>query len=268
MSHGASAQTRMPSVFVSHGSPMTAIQDAPARRFLLDFAQHLPRPQAILILTAHFESAIPAFTVDEAPQMIYDFGGFPEPLYQLHYGAPGDLELAQRAGALVQQAGMRCGLVRERGFDHGTWVPLMLMYPQADIPVVQAAVLPEQDAGVHIALGRALAPLRDEGVLIVGSGSLTHNLRALNLGGRVLDAPVQPWVAEFTDWIADKVGRGDEAAIAAYRDQAPYARENHPRDEHFLPLPFAMGAGLGAPGRRVHASHEYGVLAMDAYVFD
>lgn len=259
---------RMPSVYISHGSPMTAIQDAPARRFLQGFGKQLPRPKAILILTAHFESGIPAFTVDEKPPMIYDFGGFPEPLYSLNYPAPGAPDLAMRACELLQQAGVKCGLVRQRGFDHGTWVPLMLMYPRADIPVVQMSVLPDQDSATHEELGRKLMPLRDQGVLIIGSGSLTHNLRALNQLGRQLDTPVQPWVAEFTEWIAEKITTADSAAIAEYREEAPFARENHPSDEHFLPLPFAMGAGGGARGERVHASYEYGVLAMDTYVFN
>ncbi|MGE3246252.1 MAG: class III extradiol ring-cleavage dioxygenase [Beijerinckiaceae bacterium] len=262
---------RMPSVFVSHGSPMTAIQDAPARRFLQDFGRQLPRPEAILILTAHFESRIPALTVDEKPAMIYDFGGFPKPLYEIVWSAPGSPDLAMRAGRMLQAEGVQAGIVRDRGYDHGTWVPLMLMYPEADIPVVQLSVLPEENSAAHIDLGRKLSALRDEGVLIIGSGSLTHNLRALNQLGRDLEAPVQPWVADFTDWIADKVEAGDTDAIAAYRETAPHAVENHPWDEHFLPLPFAMGAGAGkdgsAKGKRVHASYEYGVLAMDAYVF-
>lgn len=257
----------MPSVFISHGSPMTAIQDAPARRFLLEFGRQLPRPRAILILTAHFESRIPALTADAEPEMIYDFGGFPQPLYEIVYPAPGDPELAMQAGRLLQASGMQVGLVRQRGFDHGTWVPLCLMYPQADIPVVQLSVQPEQNSAYHIDLGRRLGSLREEGVLILGSGSLTHNLRALNQTGRVLEAPVQPWVADFTEWVAGKVEAGDQAAIAAYRDIAPFAKENHPYDEHFLPLPFAMGAGNGAKGRRVHASYEYGILAMDCFVF-
>ncbi len=259
---------RMPSIFISHGSPMTAIQDAPARRFLLEFGRQLPRPRAILILSAHFESRIPALTIDEKPEMIYDFGGFPQPLYEIVYPAPGDPELAMQAGKLLQASGMQVGVVRQRGFDHGTWVPLCLMYPDADIPVVQLSVQPEQGSAWHIDLGRRLASLRDDGVLILGSGSLTHNLRALNQTGRVLEAPVQPWVAEFTDWIADKVTSGDVDAIAAYRETAPFAKENHPYDEHFLPLPFAMGAGGGSKGKRVHASYEYGILAMDTYVFD
>lgn len=258
---------RMPSLFLSHGSPMTAIQPSAARDFLMRAAGDLPRPDAILIATAHFESRTPLLSADEKPEMIYDFGGFPRPLYDIEYAAPGSPALAERAAQVLHGAGYDAFAVTSRGYDHGTWVPLTLMYPAADVPVVQLSIQPEQGSAYHLALGRALAPLRDEGVLIIGSGSLTHNLYELSRSGREPGAPVRDWVAAFTDWIADKVEAGSEEDIADYRVRAPYARENHPRDEHFLPLPFAMGAGLGAKGRRIHASYDYGLLAMDAYLF-
>ncbi|HEY8580648.1 MAG TPA: class III extradiol ring-cleavage dioxygenase [Beijerinckiaceae bacterium] len=259
---------RMPSLFVSHGSPMTAIQPSAARDFLLAAAADLPRPRAILIATAHFESRVPYVTADERPEMIYDFGGFPAPLYQIVYPAPGAPDVAVRAAGLLREAGFESHPVVGRGYDHGAWVPLSLMYPGADVPVAQLSIQPELGSAHHIALGRALAPLRDEGVLIVGSGSLTHNLYELSRSGRDPGAPVRAWVSDFTEWVAEKVEAGAEDDIAQYRERAPYARENHPRDEHFLPLPFAMGAGLGAPGRRIHASYDYGLLAMDAFRFD
>jgi 4,5-DOPA dioxygenase extradiol len=258
---------RMPSLFVSHGSPMTAIQPSAARDFFLSFAQELPRPKAILIATAHFESAMPLLSTDEKPEMIYDFGGFPKPLFEIVYPAPGSPAVAERAAEALHAAGHDAYGVSDRGFDHGTWVPLSLMYPDADIPVVQISVQPELGSAHHMEIGRALAPLRDEGVLLIGSGSLTHNLYELSRSGRQFDAPVRDWVVEFTDWIAQKVEAGDADDIAHYRQRAPFARENHPSDEHFLPLPFAMGAGGGAKGQRVHASYEYGLLAMDAYLF-
>lgn len=258
---------RMPSLFVSHGSPMTAIQPSPARAFFLRVAADLPRPQAILIATAHFESEAPLLSADAKPEMIYDFGGFPRPLFEIVYPAPGAPDLARRASERLRDAGHDARAVTDRGFDHGTWVPLHLMYPQADIPVVQISVQPEQGAAHHLALGEALAPLREEGVLIVGSGSLTHNLWELSRSGRDMNAPVRDWVRDFTEWVADKVEAGSAEDIADYRTRAPFARENHPRDEHFLPLPFAMGAGAGAKGKRIHASYDYGLLAMDAYLF-
>lgn len=258
---------RMPSLFVSHGSPMTAIQPSPARDFFLNVAKDLPRPKAILVATAHFESDAPLLTADASPEMIYDFGGFPKPLFEIVYPAPGAPEIAMRATELLRESGHKAQAVVNRGFDHGAWVPLYLMYPDADIPVVQLSVQPELGSAHHVALGEALAPLRDEGVLIMGSGSLTHNLWELSRSGREMNAPVRDWVRAFTEWIADKVEAGSVEDIADYRARAPFARENHPRDEHFLPLPFAMGAGAGAKGKRIHAGYDYGLLAMDAYLF-
>jgi len=265
----ASSKMKMPSLFISHGSPMTAITDTPAHRWLKSMAADLPRPKAILIATAHFEYEFPVFSADVKPQMIYDFGGFPKPLYDIVYAAPGDPDLAMRAAQTVHAAGYKTALAKDRGFDHGTWVPLKLMYPDADIPVVQLSIESNEDSAYHIALGRALAPLREEGVMIIGSGSLTHNLYELSRSGRNLETPPRDWVVEFTEWIADKVQAGDEEALAQYRSRAPHAERNHPRDEHFLPLPFAFGAGgPGTKGQRIHASYDYGYLAMDAFLFE
>ncbi|MBM3608577.1 MAG: dioxygenase [Alphaproteobacteria bacterium] len=259
----------MPSLFVSHGSPMTALEDTPAHRWFKSVGKELPRPKAILIATAHFEYEFPILSGDEKPQMIYDFGGFPKPLYEIVYPAPGEPELARRAARLLHDAGYKTALAKDRGFDHGTWVPLHLMYPGADIPVVQISIESNENSAYHIALGRALEPLRDEGVMIIGSGSLTHNLYELSRSGRKLDMPPLDWVVEFTQWIAEKIETGDEAALADYREKAPHAVRNHPRDEHFLPLPFAFGAGgPGTKGKRIHASYDYGYLAMDAFLFE
>ena len=246
---------------------MTAIQPSAARDFFLTVAKDLPRPKAILIATAHFESEAPLLTADASPEMIYDFGGFPKPLFEIVYPAPGEPDLALRATQLLRGAGYKADAVIHRGYDHGTWVPLSLMYPDADIPVVQVSVQPHLGSAHHVELGQTLAPLRDEGVMIIGSGSLTHNLWELSRSGREMDAPVRDWVRDFTEWVADKVESGSVEDIADYRTRAPYAKENHPRDEHFLPLSFAMGAADGAKGKRIHASYDYGLLAMDAFLF-
>lgn len=259
---------KMPSLFVSHGSPMTAIMDTPAHRWLKSVAAELPRPRAILVATAHFEEEVPVFTADEKPEMIYDFGGFPQPLYEMVYPAPGEPGLAFQAAKLLHDSGYKTGLVQNRGYDHGTWVPLKLMYPDADIPVVQLSIEHAEGSAYHIALGRALAPLREDGVLLMGSGSLTHNLWELSRSRGDVNAAARDWVVAFTEWVAEKVAEGDTESIANYRTLAPYAKENHPRDEHFLPLPFAMGAGDGAKGKRIHASYDYGLLAMDAFLFE
>ena len=257
-----------PALFISHGSPMIALEPSPARDFLLQLGQTLGRPKAILVMSAHFETREPCLTVDAKPAMIYDFGGFPRELYELRYDAPGEPDLAARAAGMLIDAGLKAYRVENRGFDHGTWVPLKLMYPDADIPVVQLSVEPVKDGAHHYQLGRILAPLRDEGVLIIGSGSLTHNLYAWSRGPKIKDAPTQDWVKAFADWVDARAEAGDAQALADWIT-APYAKENHPTPEHYLPLPFAAGAGgEGAKGKRIHSSVEYGVLAMDVYAFE
>jgi 4,5-DOPA dioxygenase extradiol len=256
-----------PTMFISHGSPMLVLENSAARDFLGSFGRELGRPEAILIASAHFEASRPLLTADAAPEMIYDFGGFPRALFEMQYPAPGSPALARRAASRLEAAGFAAAVIESRGFDHGTWVPLKLLYPQADIPVVQLSVEPLAGAAHHVALGRTLAALREEGVLIIGSGSATHNLSQLVRGAP--DQPAPPWVLEFSAWLADRIAAGAMDDIENYRSRAPFARENHPSEEHFLPLPFAMGAAGEKPkGRRVHSSHQYGVLMMDSYLFE
>ena len=161
------------------------------------------------------------------------------------YPAPGSPQLATIAVTLLEQSGFPAQEIAGRGFDHGVWVPLSLLYPEADIPVVQMAILANQGAGHHIALGRALAPLRQHGVLIIGSGSLTHNLYEVFHGGHAFDAPAQDWVQDFDDWVLTKAEAGAIDDIADYRTLAPHARENHPTEEHFLPLRLCFRRGRG-----------------------
>ena len=168
--------TRFPAVYVSHGSPMVILNNTVATEFLRGYGRELGKPKAILIATAHFETRAPALSADAHPAMIYDFGGFPKALFEMTYPAPGDPALAQRAAGLLEAAGIKAYPVEGRGYDHGTWAPLKLMYPDADIPVVQLSVQPHMGGAHHVAMGQALAPLRDEGVLVMGSGSMTHNL--------------------------------------------------------------------------------------------
>lgn len=260
--------TAFPSLFISHGSPMIVLENTPAHAFLAGFGEQLGRPRAILVASAHFETRAPMLTADAQPAMIYDFGGFPRPLFEVQYPAPGDPALAMRAAALLDEAGMPAQTILDRGFDHGTWTPLKLLYPDADIPVVQLSVQPHMSAAHHMALGRALAPLREEGVLLIGSGSLTHNLGEYMRLGRNMEAPAPHWVKQFGAWAHKAIEAGRAQEIANWLDCAPFARENHPSPEHFLPLPFAFGAaGEGAKAKRVHTSCEYGVLMMDAYRF-
>ena len=251
----------MPTIFVSHGAPTLILSDAPARAFLAGLGQQIPRPEGIVAVSAHWDTDVPAVSVVRRPDTIHDFYGFPEALYKLRYDAPGAPQLAEKVAKLTGAAHDH-----HRGLDHGAWVPAMLAWPEADIPIFQLSVQPNLSPAHHIALGRKLNPLRDEGVLVMGSGSAIHNLRALVRG----DGPSEPepWAQAFDDWLADTVEKGDEDALADYRARAPYAREAHPTDEHFLPLHVAFGAaGEGAKGRALHRSFTLGNLSMAAYAF-
>lgn len=261
----------LPTLFISHGSPDTAIADTGATRFMKALGAELPRPRAIVVASAHFEAEDAVFVSgDAAPETIHDFGGFDRRLYEMRYPAPGEPALAQSIAETLRAAGFRAGVATERGFDHGTWVPLSLIYPQADIPVVQVSVDPTKGADHHLKLGAALGRLREEDILVVGSGSFTHNLREafarLRVGDR--DAETPDWVSTFANWMTDRILEGDQPALLDYRTQAPFARENHPTDEHLMPLYVALGAaGPGAPARRLHESRDFGVLAMEAFAF-
>jgi 4,5-DOPA dioxygenase extradiol len=257
----------LPALFVSHGSPMLVLEDGRARRFLTGYAAALPRPRAILVASAHWETDAPRLTASARPETIHDFGGFPPALYRMRYDVPGDPDLAARAAGLLHDAGIAAELDPRRGLDHGCWVPLSLLYPAADIPVVQLSLQSHLDAAHHYRLGAALRPLRDDGVLIVGSGSFTHNLMILQRQASE-DAPPPAWSAAFEDWIAERVAAGDLPALLDWRARAPNAAAAHPTDEHFLPFFVALGAASpGGAATRVHHSHTYAALAMDAFAF-
>jgi 4,5-DOPA dioxygenase extradiol len=259
--------SRLPTLFISHGSPMLAVTDSPARRFLQELGKSLPRPKAILVASAHWESVgAPAVSLAEHPETIHDFGGFPAELFAIEYPAPGAPDVAERTAALLQEAGYAVKRSPDRGLDHGAWVPLRLMYPDADIPVFQLSMLRGATPAEHEKLGRTLAVLREEGILVIGSGSLTHNLYEFR--GQTIDAPVPAWVSEFGTWMHTMLQDSQRDALLDYRRQAPYAERSHPSEEHLLPLYVAMGAaGEQAKVERLHASVEYGVLAMDVYAF-
>ncbi len=258
----------LPSLFLSHGSPGLILEACPARAFLASLAGLLPRPKAILVVSAHWETPAPALTAAAAPETIHDFFGFPAPLYAIRYGAPGSPDLARRAAGLLEAAGLSAALDPRRGLDHGAWAPLHLAWPDADIPVVQLSLQSDLPADHHLALGEALRPLRDEGVLLVGSGTATHNLRAFRQHRLTLSTPPLPWAAAFADWLDKAVAADDREALLDW-DQAPEALTNHPTQEHFLPFFVALGAATpGRAGRSLHRSWTYGVLAMDSYAFD
>lgn len=225
-------------------------------------AQNLPRPRAILVVSAHWNTRTPAVSAARQPQTIHDFHGFPPPLYQLTYPAPGAPDLAAEVAALVANINVD----RQRGLDHGAWLPLRTMYPAADIPVIQLAVMPLATAEAHYRLGQLLQPLTETGVLILGSGGLTHNL-----GDIVADAPdgdALPYVGEFRDWFAKALQGHDLAALFDWRRQAPHAARAHPTAEHLLPLFVALGAaGEGTTVQTAFSDCQLGALALDAFVF-
>jgi 4,5-DOPA dioxygenase extradiol len=256
----------VPSLFLSHGAPTLPLTDTPARTFLAGLGQLLPRPKAILVVSAHWETDRPAVNAVQWNDTIHDFYGFPRPLYALRYKAPGSPALAEAIGETLRQSGFGCDIDRKRGLDHGAWVPLLLMYPQADIPVLQLSVQPHLGPEHHLRIGDALASLRDDGVMIIGSGSLTHNLSEFR--GHGPNDPAPDWVNAFADWFdaALRTDRRDD--LVHYRDTAPFARRNHPTEEHLMPLYAAIGAaGLNMQTERLHSSSTYSVLRMDVYAF-
>lgn len=254
---------------MSHGAPTIVIDDSPARHFLARLAGELPqRPDAIVLVSAHFDEPVPTITSSAFPDTIHDFGGFPDVLYRMRYPAPGSPGLAQRISAVLEAAGHPARLDPHRGLDHGAWTPLMLAWPDADIPVVSLSVNTYAAPIDHYRLGQALASLRDDNVLILGSGAITHNLRAFFTGGHAKNAAPEPWVREFLGWLDDRLVARDHAAVLSLAEQAPYGRANHPTSEHILPLFVALGAGGDdAVAKKLHASVEHGVLAMDAWRF-
>ena len=262
---------RQPTLFISHGSPEIAIAETEATAFLRELARQIDRPDAIVVASAHFEGeGRVLISSDAASETIHDFGGFDPRLYEIQYPAPGDPALAKDIRAKVGAAGLPTRIVAQRGFDHGTWVPLMLAFPAADIPVVQISVDPSAGPKHHLKLGAALSFLRNRNVLVVGSGSFTHNLREafgrMRSGDRSAETPA--WVSGFTDWMSDRIMAGDRAALSGYRVAAPYARENHPTDEHLMPLFVAIGAaGERSTATKLHASQDFGVLSMEAFAF-
>ncbi|MNH02924.1 LigB family dioxygenase [compost metagenome] len=254
----------LPSLFISHGSPMLALHPGASGPALASLANALPRPTAIVVVSAHWESQELLVTGAARPETWHDFHGFPPALYAVQYPAPGEPELAARVSKLLNSAGLPARPDPHRPFDHGAWVPLSLMYPDASIPVIQVSLPSQMGPALQLKVGQALAGLRSEDILLVGSGSITHNLGELDwhAGPDV----IEPWALAFRDWVVQRLAESDQAALLDYRRQAPFAVRNHPSDEHLLPLFFALGAGdrFGV----VHQGFTLGALGMDIYRFD
>jgi 4,5-DOPA dioxygenase extradiol len=252
-----------PSLYISHGSPMLALEPGASGPALARLATEMPRPDAIVIVSAHWESDELLVSGNPQPDTWHDFGGFPKALFEVQYPAPGHPGLAAQVVERLHASALPARIDSTRPFDHGVWVPLSLMYPQADIPIVQVSLPTRGGPALQARVGHALAGLREQGVLLIGSGSITHNLRELDWHAG--PESVQPWARVFRDWMIDKLAANDEAALHDYRRQAPNAVRNHPSDEHLLPLYFARSAG--GQFSIAHQGFTLGALGMDIYRF-
>jgi 4,5-DOPA dioxygenase extradiol len=253
----------LPALFVSHGAPTLPLNLAhPTHVFLKGLGATLPAPRAILVISAHWDTPVPTLTTSAHPGTIHDFYGFPEELYRMRYPATGSMELVQQTAGLLQGAGLEVHADAEHGLDHGAWVPLLLMYPQAQIPVVQLSLQTGSGAAHHLAVGKALATLREQDVLILASGGATHNLREFF---RPTPGQNESYVPRFIAWLKDVLERGDRDSLVDYRRLAPDAARAHPSEEHFFPV--LVAAGAAGKGERIHSSMSGASLSMDAYKF-
>ena len=257
--------TRLPVVFVSHGAPDALLKAPDTVEYWRTIGQTLPEPKGILVVSAHWEAHQPTVSVATQPTTIYDFSGFSPQLYSMKYPTPGAPELAKRVVSLLEPLGLKTGLNANRGLDHGAWVPLTAMYPFANIPVTQLSLTHHMDATSHYEIGRALAPLRDEGILIIGSGAVTHNFGWLNWQAKSDQAPY-PKASIFSEWVAHQIAEKNVSALFDYRS-VPYGAESHPTEEHFMPLFVALGAAGQDMAIRYQPSFAYGGLSMDAYLW-
>jgi 4,5-DOPA dioxygenase extradiol len=259
-------QEQLPTIFLSHGSPMTAVEKSPARSFWAKLGAAMRVARAVLCVSAHWETWGPEVTSGSEYETIHDFYGFPPELYRLQYGARGMPELAEEVAGLVERAGLSCRLDPRRGLDHGVWVPLRSMFPEAGIPVVQLSIQSHLDPASHLALGSALQGLRHDGILVLGSGGAVHPLGYA--GRRRMDSLIDDWASAFERWLTGVLAEGDRDSLVRYRALAPYPERAHPRPDHFMPLLVAMAAaGPAAKGRPTHQSWARGDMSMAVFEF-
>ncbi len=251
-------------LFISHGAPDLLIQKTSAYEFFKKLAQNFEKPSAIIVFSAHYESEILEITGNSSFQTIYDFGGFPDELYKMKYEAQGAPDLALEIAQTFSSLGIEAKINPKRGLDHGAWVPLKLIYPEADIPIIQISIQSNEDALYSYKIGRIISYFKERNILIIGSGSTTHNLA---MAFRNKDKPTPNWVEEFSEAVFKKLQDGDVRALLNWHE-LPYAQENHPSFEHFIPLLITLGAAAeNFTAKRLHHSFDYSVLAMDSYVF-
>jgi 4,5-DOPA dioxygenase extradiol len=255
----------LPALFISHGAPTLAVDEGHETRAWAKLASDLPRPREILAVSAHWDTREPEVSAAPRMETIHDFTGFPRALYQQRYPAPGAPDLARNVAKLLQQAGFSCRVDPSRGLDHGAWVPLKWMYPNADIPVTQLSVQSHRGPAHHLELGQAIASLGNDDVLVLATGGIVHNLGDLEWDKRGTREAAE-WARQFNDWIADRVEKQALDDLLAYRERAPNAVRSHPTEDHFAPFFVALGAG-GWPARRVSLGFDLGTLGLDSYVF-
>lgn len=253
-----------PVLFVSHGAPTFALEPGTLGPRLRALGQQLDGVRAVLVVSPHWQTRGVQVMTGTQPETVHDFGGFPSVLYTLRYPAAGHPQLAVEAARLLAQAGWSVGVDARRGLDHGAWVPLLHLLPDADLPVFQVSMPVDLDAAAALQLGRALAGLRAQGVMILASGSMTHNLYEIGPSG----AAAVDYVVEFTHWVRLTVTAGDTESLVKYRKLAPHAQRAHPTEEHFLPLLVAMGASSGGDAAQVvDRGVTYGVVSMESYAW-
>jgi 4,5-DOPA dioxygenase extradiol len=265
--HNVSASPRMPSLFLSHGSPMMAVEHSETTEFFTNLGRVIEKPQAVILFSAHFDES-DKVVVTGANQLatIHDFYGFPKPLYQIQYPAIGLPSLAKQVVDMLSIGGIDSSIDGTRGLDHGAWVPMRYLFPELDVPVISVSINSQASASFHYQLGKMLRPLRDQGVLFIGSGGISHNLR--EIFSPTPDPQRVTKVNEFVDWIGQCLAERDVESILNYLNVAPHARFNHPTPDHFLPLPMILGTSFDDEvGVTLHKAVDLDILALDAYGF-
>ncbi|WP_274363668.1 DODA-type extradiol aromatic ring-opening family dioxygenase [Paenibacillus thermotolerans] len=255
----------MPSYFFAHGAPSIVLEDNEYTQLLKEFKNQMPRPKAIVLFSAHWEEPVQTVGAAEAYETIYDFGGFQDELYEMTYPAKGERTLSEQIQSLFRKQGVPSVLNEKRGLDHGAWAVLKLLYPDSDIPVVALSVNRHLTNEQQYQIGRALSELREQDVLIIGSGGTVHNLRRLKWHSDEIDE----WAQQFDSWLQSKLEAWDTEALFHYRELAPYVQEAVPTSEHFIPLLLAMGSGdANRKAKLLHRSYQYGNLSLSCWQFN
>lgn len=259
-------KTLAPVLFVSHGSPMLAVEPGPIGAALAKLGKHWEQVRGIVVVSPHWQTKTLKVGNHPQPETIHDFGGFPKELYTLRYPAPGSQALSRLVQSTLEKAGINSELDAAQGLDHGVWIPMLHLRPQADIPVVPISLPEDATPSFTLALGNALSTLRTQGIAVIGSGSMTHNFNEFR--GTEVTQP-QAYVTAFSSWVRSATQKRDLTKLLDYRTQAPHALRAHPTDEHFLPLFVALGASMNEDSIQVLETEiRYGMLSMESYVWD